>query len=67
LVAAAKGAANILVLTRRIHEVLCIGPNVQVEILGMNGIQVKIGIRAPKDVSVDRLEIRQRKDAGKSA
>lgn len=56
-----------LILTRKVGEILCIGPDVQVEILAVHGFQVRVGIRAPKEVSVDRAEIRARKDAEKAS
>ncbi len=46
-----------LILTRRIGETLMIGDNVKVTVLEMKGGQVRIGIDAPKDVSVHREEI----------
>lgn len=49
-----------LILTRRIGEVLRIGDDVSITILGMKGNQVRIGIDAPKDVAVHREEIYQR-------
>ena len=53
-----------LILTRKIHEVLCIGKDVTIEILSIdNKNQVRIGISAPLDVDVDRYEIRVKKDA----
>ena len=55
-----------LVLTRRIGEVLCIGDDINVTIIDVKGIQVKIGIDAPRNVSVDREEIRERKNADKN-
>jgi carbon storage regulator len=53
-----------LILTRRIGEMLCIGPDVTVTVISVNGNQVRIGIAAPSDVRIDREEIRARKDAG---
>ncbi len=50
-----------LVLTRRLGETLVIGDNVRITVLGINGNQIKVGIDAPKDVSVDREEVRLRK------
>lgn len=49
-----------LILTRRIGEKLIIGENVTVTILGVKGRQIRIGIDAPRDVTVNREEIFQR-------
>jgi carbon storage regulator len=49
-----------LVLSRRLGETLIIGDDVKIQILGINGNQVRIGIDAPKEVSVHREEVYQR-------
>ncbi|WP_113906415.1 carbon storage regulator CsrA [Aliidiomarina celeris] len=49
-----------LILTRRVGETLMIGDNVTVTVLGVKGNQVRIGVNAPKDVSVHREEIYMR-------
>ena len=49
-----------LILTRRVGETIMIGDDVIVTVLGIKGNQVRIGINAPKDVSVHREEIYQR-------
>jgi carbon storage regulator len=49
-----------LILTRRIGETLGIGSNVSVTVLGMRGRQVRIGITAPKSVTVHREELYER-------
>jgi carbon storage regulator len=46
-----------LILTRRISESIIIGDDVKLTVLGIKGNQVRIGIDAPKHVSVHREEI----------
>lgn len=53
-----------LVITRRIGERLMIGDDIIVEVLGVKGNQVRLGIAAPKHIEVDREEIRHRKIQG---
>jgi carbon storage regulator len=49
-----------LILTRRAGETLMIGDDVTITVLGVKGNQVRIGVNAPKTVSVHREEIYQR-------
>ncbi|OGO91114.1 MAG: carbon storage regulator [Coxiella sp. RIFCSPHIGHO2_12_FULL_42_15] len=49
-----------LILTRRISESVIIGDNVKITVLGVKGNQVRLGIDAPKEVSVHREEIYER-------
>ncbi|MBT3506454.1 MAG: carbon storage regulator CsrA [Methylococcales bacterium] len=49
-----------LILTRRVGETLMIGDEVKVTVLGVKGNQVRIGVDAPRDVTVHREEIYDR-------
>jgi len=49
-----------LILTRSPNETICIGDNIEIEILGVSGRQVRIGISAPRDIPVHRKEIYDR-------
>ena len=46
-----------LVLTRKVHQSIIIGDDVEVVVLEVRGEQVRLGIRAPKEVAVHRKEI----------
>lgn len=61
-----------LILTRRVGEAVMIGDEVTVTVLGVKGNQVRVGVNAPKSVSVHREEIyeriqREEKGAAESA
>lgn len=49
-----------LILTRRVGESVMIGDEVTITVLGVKGNQVRIGVNAPKEVSVHRQEIYER-------
>ncbi len=49
-----------LIVTRRTGETVMVGDEVTVTVLGVKGNQVRIGVNAPKDVSVHREEIYER-------
>jgi len=49
-----------LILTRRVGELVMIGDEVTVTVLGVKGNQVRVGIHAPKSVAVHRGEIYER-------
>jgi len=46
-----------LVLSRQKDESIVIGDNVEVTIVGIRGNKVRLGITAPKEVSVHRREV----------
>jgi len=56
----------VLILTRRVDETLIIGDDVHITVIGVKGNQVRIGINAPKNVSVHREEIYERIQQEKS-
>ncbi|MCL4143212.1 UNVERIFIED_CONTAM: hypothetical protein GTU68_010783 [Idotea baltica] len=55
-----------LILSRRVGETLIIDKDVKVQVLSINGNQVRIGIEAPKHVSVHREEVYQKIQKEKS-
>ena len=46
-----------LILTRRTGESLVIGDDVTITILALKGNQVRVGIDAPKEISIHREEV----------
>lgn len=48
-----------LVLARRINQSIMIGDDVEIIVVDIKGDQVKIGIKAPRNVSVHRTEVYQ--------
>jgi len=48
-----------LVLSRKSNESIMIGGNIEVIVLGVEGDNVKLGIRAPKEVDIYRQELYQ--------
>jgi carbon storage regulator len=50
----------VLVLTRRLHEKIVLpGLNVTIQVVGVKGDRVRIGIEAPPDIQVMREELLQ--------
>lgn len=54
------GEDSMLILTRRIGETVVIGNDVDITVLGVRGNQVRLGVTAPREVSVHREEIYDR-------
>lgn len=55
-----------LVLTRRVGETLVIGQDITVTVTEIRSGQVRLAIKAPNNVEVDRHEIRERKNADRT-
>ena len=49
-----------LILTRRPGEVIKIGDDIEIMVMGTKGNQVRLGIKAPNHIDVHRQEIWQR-------
>ena len=49
-----------LILTRKVGEVIMIGDDIVVKVLGVRSGQVKIGVEAPRALPVHRQEIFER-------
>ena len=46
-----------LVLTRKVHQSIMIGDDIEIVVLEVRGEQVRLGIRAPSNVAVHRQEV----------
>ena len=46
-----------LVLTRKTNESIMIGDTIEVKVLDVRENQVKIGVKAPREITVHRLEV----------
>jgi len=56
-----------LILTRKTGQSLIIGDNIEIKVVSIDGENIKIGISAPKNVSVVRKELLEVKDENKKA
>lgn len=50
-----------LTVTRKVGEVIHIGDDITIVVKEIKGKQVRLGIKAPEEVVVDRAEIRARR------
>lgn len=55
-----------LVLYRKVDEKILIGDDIEITIIEIRGSSARIGIRAPRNIAVDREEIYLRKIAERS-
>lgn len=56
-----------LILTRRVGESVVIDGGITITVLSVKGAQVRLGVNAPKHVTVHREEIQERIRAGVEA
>lgn len=49
-----------LVLTRKLGEVIMIGDDIRIEVLSIDRNKIRLGVAAPKDIAVYRREIYDR-------
>ena len=56
---------TMLILTRKEGETITIGEDIQIKVLAVQGGKVRLGIEAPREVSVNREEVLQRDEAAK--
>jgi carbon storage regulator len=49
-----------LVLSRHRDEEICIGEDIIITIVDIRGDKVRLGISAPRNIRVDRREVRER-------
>jgi carbon storage regulator len=61
------GGGAMLVLTRRIHEEIVIAGSIRVTIVEVHGERARIGISAPSDVAIRRVELVPRAAASGTA
>lgn len=56
-----------LVLSRKQNEIITVGDNIRIKVIEIKGGAVRIGIDAPPDIAVDRLELHEVKKARRRA
>lgn len=53
-----------LVLTRKPGESIVIGPDIRIDVVAVNRKRVRIGVKAPSELIIDRLEVSIRRRDG---
>lgn len=46
-----------LILSRKLNEVICIGDDIRIQVIAIRGDKVRLGIDAPNEMPVHRLEV----------
>tara|TARA_R110000772_G_scaffold243220_2_gene356012 strand:- start:1341 stop:1658 length:318 start_codon:yes stop_codon:yes gene_type:complete len=57
---AIHGGMQMLILTRLPSQTLLIGDDIVIEVLGVEGQQVRLGLTAPSDITILRQELAER-------
>jgi carbon storage regulator len=52
---------NMLVIVRKPGQEVLVGDNCRIVVMGIDGQRVRLGFEAPRELSIDRLEERDRK------
>jgi carbon storage regulator len=55
---------HMLILMRRAGESIYVGPNIVITLVSLERNRARIGIQAPREITVDREEIAKRKQSG---
>ncbi len=55
-----EGALTVLVLSRKVNEKVVLSGGITLTIVEVRGDKIRLGIEAPKDVSVHRSEVAER-------
>ena len=48
-----------LVLSRKRHEVILVGTDIEITLVDIRGDKVRLGITAPKEVMINRKEVQE--------
>ncbi len=54
-----------LILTRRPGQTIRVGEHITFTVLGITGEHVRVGVAAPREITVDREEVHERKKLGR--
>ena len=57
-IAARRKDSGRLILTRRLHDSICIGDDIEIEVTAIEGGKIRLAVEAPRCVRIDRHEIR---------
>ncbi len=61
-----RGAANMLVLSRKVGDKIVIGDNITVEVVRIKGNRITLGLVAPANVTIMRSELNNKPAVAKN-